>query len=234
MVYSSAKITEWFLRCQGTNPPCSSNIETIVWEAQVSASFVQGLWRDTQKNDGFCVKKVPWKKICLNPRPQMLSNYSSLLPKMSCFILGLSRIFSVVTGWAALEPGLLSATRAESRKAVAWHVSATSWPEVVQTSCWTPQAGPQLREVSTQGKILGDGVGRSIQLECEGTVIFRRGVRIYVVHPDSLKLGEKKDFLNCSWDKELWMGETKVSGEDRFIGEWCRGRCELSWWVQCS
>lgn len=27
-------------------------------------------------------------KICLNPRPQMLSNYSSLLPKMSCFILG--------------------------------------------------------------------------------------------------------------------------------------------------
>lgn len=69
------------------------------------------------------------RKIFLNPRPQMPSNYSSLLAKMSCFILGLSRSCSVDRGWAAPEPG-----GAESRKAVAGDVSATSGPEAVQTS----------------------------------------------------------------------------------------------------
>lgn len=115
------------------------------------------------------------RKICLNRRPGMLSNYSSLLPNMSCFILGLSWGFSVATGWAALELGLYQGwEQGGCGMGCEWPATVTLDQQAVQDS-WTPQAGPQLRGVSTQGKTLGDGVGHSIQLEGEGFLIFRRG-----------------------------------------------------------
>lgn len=126
MVWSSAKTSEWFLRCQGTNSPCFSNIERIFCLRSSSVYFLCSRTQTWHLEEWWLLcQERTLRKICLNPRPQMLSNYSTLLSRMSCFILGLSRGSSVVAGWAAL---VRCATRVESRKAVVWDVSATCWP----------------------------------------------------------------------------------------------------------
>lgn len=239
MVWSSAKTSEWFLRCQEINSPCFSNIERIFCLRSSSVYFLCSRTQTWHLEEWWLLcQERTLRKICLNPRPQMLSNYSTLLSRMSCFILGLSRGSSVVAGWAALESGVLPGLRAGRLWCEMWVPPVDQ--QAVQTSCRTPQAGPQLRKVSTQGKILGVWVGHRVQGNSGGVwrdCDSQKGVRNNVICPDSLKLKrkKKKDFLNCSGDKEWRMRETNVGGGDKFIGEWYRGmrRCELSWWVQC-
>lgn len=141
----------------------------------------------------------------------MLSNYSGLLPKMSCFILGLSRGSSVVAGWAALEAGLLPGLRAGRL----WH---GMWVPPVdqqagQTNCRTPQAGPRLREVPTQGKILGDWVGHRVwetQVGGWRDCNIQEGVRTDVICPDSLKLKRREKRLS-----EPFLGKGVMNGRDK-------------------
>jgi len=106
------------------------------------------------------------RKMCPNPRPQMLSSYSSLLSKVSRFILGLSRSFSVVAEWAAQEPGLLPGLRAAGLSHGMRVLPVDK--RAVQASCLTQQAGPQPRELPADGKILKDWAGHRVRETCIG------------------------------------------------------------------
>lgn len=162
LVWSSAKIAELFLRSRGTNPLCFSNIETAFCCRSSSVSILWSRTRTWHLEEWrpLCQANT-LRKICLSPRSQVLSSYSSQLSKTSCFILGLSRSFSMVAERAALEPGLLLGLRARRLFCRRWVLPVDKQAE--QASCPTQQAGPQPREASTRGKILKDRAGHRVR-----------------------------------------------------------------------